>query len=133
MENEEIWIPCCYSADYEVSNLGHFRNAKTKKEYKGSLHKTKGYIEITIHHSIRRYLHRAIFFSFHPEANEKEVTIDHINGIRSDNRLENLRGVSNLENINLMKEHQFEYIKEFTRLVNKYGYDEALNKIKAIE
>lgn len=131
--NEEIWVPCCYSSDYEVSSLGRFRNAKTKREYCGSLNKSKGYIEISIHHNVKKYLHRVVFFSFNPGLDENNLTIDHINGIRTDNRLENLRCMSNLENINLMKQHQFEYIKEFTRLVNKYGYEDALNKIKKIE
>ena len=130
---EEKWIPCCYSADYEVSNTGKFRNAKTKREYKGSLNKSKGYIEVSIHHSIRKYLHRVVYFSFNPTENEQELTVDHINGIRTDNRLENLRAVYNLENINLMKQHQHEYIQEFTRLVNKYGYDKALQLVKEIQ
>lgn len=130
---EEKWVPCCYSNDYEVSNLGKFRNAQNKKEFKGSLNKSKGYIEVTIHHSTKRYLHRAVYFSFHPEENEQALVIDHINGIKTDNRLENLQATSNLENINLMLAHQHEYIKEFSRLVKKYGYDKALQLVREIQ
>lgn len=129
---EEKWVKCKYSEDYEVSNFGKFRNAKTKKEFKGSLHKTKGYIEVTIHHSTRKYLHRVVFFSFNPDIDEEGMTVDHINGIKTDNRLENLRAVTNYENINLMMQHRHKYILEFSRLVDKYGYDTALQKIKDI-
>jgi hypothetical protein len=58
------------------------------------------------------------------------MTIDHINGIRTDNRLENLRWVTGEENTQFMFFHRKELNIELTRLIQKWGYEETLNQLK---
>lgn len=60
-----------------------------------------GYIMVGFGQNTNLRAHRVIYFSFHPELlpDEKYYVIDHVNGKRDDNRLDNLRAISNLENI----------------------------------
>ena len=83
-----------YSASkrvYEISNLGRIKKngiivAPNENGY--------GYLKIA-----GFYLHRAVAELFIPNPNNKEE-VDHINGIKSDNRACNLRWVTHEENVN---------------------------------
>lgn len=98
MENE-IWKQCGESKRcfYEVSNMGNFRSiwkiSKIINIIKGSPDKD-GYLSIEMNKK-RIRIHRLVISTF-IEISDKEV--DHINRIRTDNRLENLRYVSRYEN-----------------------------------
>ena len=60
----------------------------------GYLDKTVGYIRISV--KSKTYLAHHLVWLYHHGYLPKEI--DHINGIRNDNRIENLREVSRLEN-----------------------------------
>ena len=79
-------------------------------------------------------MHRAVYFSFHPEEypNEALYTIDHINGIKSDNSIDNLRALSRLENIKHSDQNQTEIKGLVAQLLAKYGYDGLKSKLESL-
>lgn len=128
----EKWIECIYDNNYEVSNLGRVRNIKNKRLL--GFKDDKGYLKIMLKNQRTIGIHRLVFFSFHPEKflQENLFTIDHIDGKRDNNNLINLRLLSNLEN-NLQKDQNQTKIKTLiAQLIEKYGYEETIIKIKQL-
>ena len=81
----------------ELSDTGLARNKYTGRIYKYSEDRFGYYkLNITIDRvQIYNYAHRLICEAFHGPS---ELTVDHINGIRKDNRPDNLRWLSRYEN-----------------------------------
>lgn len=125
----EQWKTLFFDANYEVSNLGRLRNKITKIIHKGSLR--NGYIIVSVN-NYNYSLHRLILQTWQPIDNYEEMTVDHINGIRTDNRLENLRWATNEENTLYMIKNRGELNKELTRLLEKYTYEEVLALLKGL-
>ena len=79
---------------YEVSNLGRVRNKKTGRILKGSLH--NGYQQVVLQK--KTYLiHRLIALHFIDNPNNYPL-VDHYDGDKQNNRLENLRWVTSQQN-----------------------------------
>ena len=76
--------------------------------------------------------HRIVKQTFDPIEDYELYTVDHINGIRTDNRIENLRWCSMEENAMAMLNHRAELNKELTLIINKIGYDETLKLLKEL-
>ena len=70
--------------------------------------------------------------SFSPIERPQNFVVDHINGKRGDNRLENLRWVFQTENAQFSDENNTEIKEIIAKLVQKYGYAEAKSKISAL-
>lgn len=115
MENqEEIWkdIPG-YEGYYQISNLGRVRSVKRKIKYSNEIfHSYDGkilknklgkqgyfYIKLCIHKKYKNIkIHNLISNAFIPNI-ENKPEINHKNGIRTDNRIENLEWCTRSENI----------------------------------
>ena len=128
---QERWVDCIYDDNYEVSHLGNVRR-KVSKNGLGFID-DKGYVKVGLRTG-QIGVHRAVYFSFHPEeySNESLYTIDHINGIKTDNSLENLRALSRLENIRYSDENQTEIKGIVAQLLTKYGYEELKIKLESL-
>lgn len=125
----EKWIVCAVDSDYEVSDLGRFRNKETKIIYEGTI--KDGYCRVSCHSKLYA-LHRLVLMSFHPIDNPENFTVDHINGIRTDNKVTNLRWVSGEENTLFMLQNRAELNKELTRIINKIGYEKTLETLRSL-
>lgn len=127
----EKWKTLFFNNNYEVSNLGRLRNKKTKIIAKGSI-KKNGYVQVSVDNQNYR-LHRLVLQTWCPNEDYEELTVDHINGNRSDNRLENLRWATQEENTAYMLTHRGELNKELTRLLSKYSYEQVLQMLQQLD
>lgn len=106
---EEIWKNVCgYEDSYEISNLGNLRGKERALIYKdgrkgvlkamplkGSLQKN-GYYAHNFKGE-RKFIHRVVAETFLGKSKFR-MTVNHKNGIKSDNRLENLEWATYKEN-----------------------------------
>lgn len=104
---EEIWKDCKYYEDlYEISNLGRVRSKRTNtiiaQHSNGS-----GYMAVSLYlepdgrhgKCKREYVHRLVALTFIPNPDNKPQ-VDHIDTVRSNNEVSNLRWVTPSENNN---------------------------------
>ena len=110
----EIWKKIIgFEKQYEISSIGNLRSIDRlvdhyrggKRLYKGSIKNTrlndKGYYRCNLKKDGKRYdftIHRLVAIAFLDKAENKEI-INHINGIKSDNRIENLEWCTASENV----------------------------------
>ena len=127
---DERWIVCYCNDEWEVSNMGRIRRISTKKLM--GYTSEDGYSRICMidkqtQKSTNKQLNRLVFFSFFPEylANESQIQIDHIDGDRDNNKLSNLRPMTNVENIQARDTNQTKLKTITTQLVNKFGYEKT--------
>lgn len=110
-----------YSDRYEVSNLGRFRNTKTKRIIKQTLGKSGYYGYCASLGSRGKYklfkIHRAVAESFIPNPNDYPI-INHIDGNKLNNCVNNLEWCTNQYNV----QHAFQM-----------GFlDDSLSKLKEL-
>ena len=121
-----------YEGSYQVSDKGNVRSVErrvTQKNghgttsihvYKGQLLKQKdlrGYKRVGLSKAGKvswKQVHRLVAETFIPNP-EKKLQVDHINCIRDDNRVENLRWATAIENNRNPKTHS----KHIGRLINR--------------
>lgn len=134
LEGEE-WRTCYCNEDWEISSLGRARR-KTTKKLMGYSNAEKDYVRICMvspetGKTTNKQLHRLVYFTFHPELIEYEnsIQIDHINGVRTDNRLDNLQPLTAIENTQKRDECQNRIRSLITDLVVKYGYEKVEKKL----
>ena len=95
----EIWVNCYnYEDIYEISNLGNIRKKKTKRQLIGSI-SIHGYKRVTLSRNsilTNKTIHRLVLQSF--LGHKEDLVVNHKNGIKTDNRLENLEWCTISEN-----------------------------------
>jgi len=101
-----------YEGLYQISNLGRVKNIGSEKSKIATLCKNgdlflkpkiekNGYVRtfLTKGETRKGYsIHRLVAITFIPNPNNKK-TVNHINGIKIDNRLENLEWTTQKENV----------------------------------
>ena len=100
--------------NYTVDSDGHLWNRLTNREI-GNRPDNKGYLTVTLPNCKRVRIHKIVALAF-VDGYEPGLTVDHINGDKTDNRVENLQWLSNADNV-----------KKATELrVGKYTWDGEL-------
>ena len=97
--SEQIWKIVDDFENYEVSNLGEVRNSSRGNHLNGLIEKT-GYMRVGLCKNgkmTKKLVHRLVAEAFieNPDCLEQ---VDHINKIKTDNRVENLRWISSSGN-----------------------------------
>lgn len=88
------WRPIVDYPEYEVSNGGSVRHGeRVLKPGRGN-----GYSIVQLGRNNKKYVHRLVASAFIPNPDGKRE-VDHINRIKTDNRVENLRWATKSENM----------------------------------
>ena len=147
----EIWKSIPDTNDnYQVSNLGNVRSRHNKYTHKIDYYKPlnpyktkKGYLSVKIkEHRTSRPVHRLVAQAFIPNL-ENKPQVNHINGIKTDNRVENLEWCTNQENcihaiknglwelkLNKRRKPVLQYDKDYTFIKKWKSIEEAQNTLK---
>lgn len=134
---KEIWKPVVgYEAMYEVSNLGRVKSLNYRRSGREGImtptESTCGYPQLILSRDStqnRFVVHCLVYEAFNGKIPEGHV-IEHINGVKNDNRIENLRIATREEN-NFSKQQQ--YMKPVSQYTQDGEFIKEWPNAKAVE
>lgn len=115
---DEIWLPVKgHDGLYEVSDMGRVRSLSYRRTGKAKLltprNSVNGYLLVHLYKDGKErnfYIHRLVYEAFRG-AIPKGLTVDHINNVKTDNRLENLQLLTNADNVRKARNKQLDLIE----------------------
>lgn len=125
------WVQHPTREIFECCKEGFVRNTRTHHVYKCI--NNNGYITIRPSHGGESFMaHRLIMQTFYPIENSNQYVVDHINGKRDDNRLENLRWCYQKENMQARDINNYQIKEILGRIIQKFGYQQTVKILKEI-
>jgi hypothetical protein len=130
METIEVWKPIEGCKNYEISSFGRVKNVKFNKFILTFL--VNGYEKIglvnddgkRVKYAISRLVAQAFI-----NPSIKDLEVDHINRIRTDNHVTNLRCVNRKENLNNLNKNK---IFKLIELINNISNENSLKTIEEL-
>ena len=130
--NEEIWKPWPTNPKYQISSMGRVKGQN------GRIMKAKSHIGylwvnlVVVPKQPKTFsIHRLVAETFLPDF-DASLTVDHINGIRYDNRVENLRMISRQENSQIKQIQYKEIYNLINQIIQLIGYEATKEKLDKI-
>ena len=90
-----------YEGIYEINNTGEVRNIKKDRNIYRDLTNKHGYARVNLfgpQGRRRRFVHRLVAETYHPEKYSESLVIDHIDGNKTNNHFENLEPITQSDN-----------------------------------
>lgn len=126
---KEVWKKINGFNDYLVSNFGQVRSMKKNKDIilMPKIGNAKHYLQVTLFKNKKRYyflVHRLVAKAFIPNP-EKKSQVNHKNGIKTDNCIENLEWCTCSEN----SHHAYKVLHRRGAMFGKRGAKNHLSRI----
>ena len=118
----EIWKPYPQQPNLEVSNKGRVKNI-LDNSFLGT-ENAEGYMRFS-YEGKHYQIHRVVLETFNPISNPERFVVDHIDGKRNNNSLENLRWTSIEENTSTGAANRQKINYLINELIQKYGYEKT--------